>query len=87
MRMLRGMQGLIHLVSKVFLDLLHHLQRQVIADGEHGEHHTLDVQTRVLLITDCGKPETQFSKAKRAPLTKLTAPRKSGTRSDSKHSE
>ena len=44
--------GLIHLVSKVFLDLLHHLQRQVIADREHGEHHALDVQIGVVLLAD-----------------------------------
>ena len=30
--------------SKVFLDLLHHLQCQVIADREHGEHHAFDAR-------------------------------------------
>ena len=44
--------GLVDLGAKILFDLIHHLQRQVEPPGEHGEHHTLDVQIGVVLLAD-----------------------------------
>ena len=44
--------GLVDLGAKILFDLIHHLQRQIEPPGEHGEHHTLDVQIGVVLLAD-----------------------------------
>lgn len=45
-----GNGGLVDLIAKVLFHLLHHLQGQVIPAGEHGEHHTLNIQVRVVFF-------------------------------------
>ena len=45
-------RGFVHLGAKVFLHLLHYLHREVVAQGEHREHHALDVQIGVVLFAD-----------------------------------
>ena len=44
--------GLVHLGAEVLLHLLHHLHGQVVPQREHGEHHALDIQIRVILFAD-----------------------------------
>ena len=44
--------GLVHLGAEVLLHLFHHLHGQVVPQREHGEHHALDIQIRVILFAD-----------------------------------